>query len=76
MQIKVTFYGEIAQLIGEDTIHVQEIETVHELYKYLEHQYPKLTTQSFKIMVNDELINHERKLEENDEVLLVAPHVA
>lgn len=76
MQVQVTFYGELAQATGTNTTMIYDINTVHGVYRHLEETYPSLVTKSFKILVNDEVINRERKLEDGDEVLLVAPHVS
>jgi molybdopterin converting factor small subunit len=53
---------------------VEDQESVHSLYRYLEERFPDLKTKSFRILVNDEVINSERKLEAGDEVLLLPPH--
>jgi len=75
LYVNVIFYGEIAEVTGKKNIQVNGIDNVHALYTYLEEQYPQLGTHAFKLMVNNELINHERTLEEGDEVLLMEPHV-
>lgn len=75
MSVKVVFYGEIAEATGTKMIELENQETVHSLYRYLEEQYPKLTHTPFKILVNNELINRERDLEEGDEILFLEAHV-
>ncbi len=76
MQVQATFYGELAQATGTNTTLINDINTVHGIYRYLEETFPSLARKSFRILVNDEVINQERELEDGDEVLLVAPHVS
>lgn len=68
--------GNLAEVTLARSITVTEEESVHGLYRYLEEKFPDLKTTSFKIMVNNEVINTEQELKAGDEVLLVPPHQA
>lgn len=74
MNNKVIFFGNLADVTGQKEIMVEGQSTVHELFRHLIEQYPNLRMHSFKIIVNDEEINHERSLEEGDEVVLAHPY--
>lgn len=74
MAVNVVFMGSLIELTMARTITVEDQESVHSLYRYLEERFPDLKTKSFRILINDEVINSERKLEAGDEVLLLPPH--
>ena len=75
MTIRVVYYGEIADVTGKETEELSNMTTVHEVYHYLEKNFPELKSKAFKIMVNDTLINHEQNLKDGDEVIILAPHI-
>lgn len=66
--------GGLAELVMARSIEVDNQHSVHTLYRHLEERFPELKTRSFKVLVNNEVINSERKLADDDEVLLVPPH--
>lgn len=75
MRNKVVFFGDLSDVVGTKEMYLENMSTVHELFRHLLNQYPDLRLKSFKILVNDEEINHERKLEDGDIVVLINPHM-
>lgn len=74
MANKVIFFGDLANVVGQQEMTIEGMPTVHDLFRHLLEQYPDLRMHSFKIIVNDEEINHERALEDGDEVVLTHPY--
>lgn len=76
MKIKVLYFGMIAEVIGHD-IEIIEISnknsTVNELIKLLQAKFPKLEDMSFKVALNQSIVEENTKIGLNDEVAILPP---
>lgn len=76
MQIKLFYFGMIAEAINktsEEIMFSHNELTVNHLKDKLEERSPKLKEYSYKIAVNQTLVEGTYKIKENDEIALLPP---
>lgn len=72
--MKITYFGEIADLTSKSEEFVEEITNSEFLIKYLTNQY-QIQNTDYQIAVNHKLIdkNNSVEIKENDEVAILSP---
>lgn len=72
--MKITYFGEIADLTSKSEEFVEEITNSEFLIKYLTTQY-QIQNTDYQIAVNHKLIdkNNSVEIKENDEVAILSP---
>ncbi len=77
MKVRVKFFAILRERVGtgEITKEIQEGNTVGELWKMLQQDYPKLASVKTRLLyaVNQDYVNLDHVLKENDEVVYVPP---
>ena len=72
--MKIQFFGMLAEAVGSPFIILEKHHlSVQELIKELVNSYPKLGNLSFKVAVNQSLVEDDCRLNENDEIALLPP---
>ncbi len=69
----VKFYGLIADHIHSGQLDIPFQPDTETLLQYLEKQYPGLLIYSFRLAVNNEIIELPSELVENDSIALIPP---
>lgn len=73
MNIQVTFFGSLTDLIGKPKLIVNSCNDTQSLKEKLISEYPKLKNSVFLISVNKKLIKNNQKLEHGNEVAFLPP---
>lgn len=69
----VKFYGVLADHVRSDQLEIPFQPETESLLHYLERHYPGLLVYSFRVAVNNELIEMPAELHEIDSVALIPP---
>lgn len=75
MEIKVQFFGVIAEVVNKKTLAIQDVKNVEELKRHLVKQHPELQRYLYRVFVNKELISGDKSLSDGDEVAMIPPFV-
>jgi len=73
MEIKVLFFGVLAEVTQTMFRHYRDVSSFSDLKHRMEDEFPEIAHYDFRIAVNSELINEEPVLKNNDEVALMPP---
>lgn len=73
MNIRVLFFGQIADITGKDNLEISNVETSNELKLRLCQLYPSLKEYTFSIAVNEEIVQANAALKDGDIVALLPP---
>ncbi len=63
MKIKVLFFGITAEIIGTGEISSSDFKDTDTLNKYFQNKYPELKNVTYRIAVNQEIINENIQIE-------------
>jgi len=73
MEIKVLFFGVLAEVTGTGLKKYQEVRSIGELKMRIEADFPEVVHYNFRISLNNELINNDPSLKDGDEVAFLPP---
>ncbi len=74
MKVKLLFFGRLAEIVTDyNEIDLEEKSSAYNLKKELLEKYPPLKKYTYRIAVNEELINEDIRLQENDVVAFMPP---
>lgn len=75
MKLKIDYYGSLAETIAKktETLEVDEGVTTSELNEIIYKMYPVLRGFVFKIAVNLSIADENKKLNQQDEIVLLPP---
>jgi molybdopterin converting factor small subunit len=73
MEIKVLFFGVLAEVTGSSHKHYRNIESFRDLRLRIEDDFPEIVHYYYRIAVNNDLINDDPVLKEGDEIALLPP---
>lgn len=73
MDIKVLFFGIIADITSLDETSFSDIKNTNALRKILVEKHPDIAKYSYLLSVNHEIIKGNKSLNDNDEVALLPP---
>ncbi len=73
MNIKVLYFGVIADITGKQEDSFSEFASVKNLLNFLENRFPDLKRSKYQISVNQEIKKEEFIFNNNDEVALLPP---
>ncbi len=73
MKIKILFFGNLTEVIGSNELSLSDIEHTDGLNNNLQYDYPELKAMTYRIAVNQEIINGNISLKDGDEVALLPP---
>lgn len=73
MEIKIIFFGQLAEVTGKSNIILTGISDTDGLKKSLQQQYPALKELTFSIAINKKIIQEKTNLKSEDEVALLPP---
>ncbi len=77
MKVKVKFFAILRERVGfgEVTKEIREGETVRDLWKALQRDYPRLASVEMRLLyaVNQDYVNGDYVLKDRDEVVFVPP---
>ena len=73
MEIKVLFFGVLAEVTGTSFKHYTDVSTLGELRHRIADDYPEIVHYNFRIALNNEIIDGESSLKTGDEVAYLPP---
>ena len=73
MEVKVFFFGVLAEVTGTNCKHYREVSSIDDLKLRIQDDYPEIVHYDFRISLNNEIINNDCKLNDKDEVALMPP---
>jgi sulfur-carrier protein len=73
MEINVLFFGVLADVTGTSRKHYRDIKSFDDLKDRIGDDFPEITHYSFRIAVNNKIINENPLLRHDDEVAYLPP---
>jgi molybdopterin synthase sulfur carrier subunit len=73
MEIKVLFFGVLAEVTKTGFKHYRGISSFNDLKYRIQDEFPEIVHYSYVIALNNELINEYPVLNNNDEIALMPP---
>ena len=76
MNLKIKYFGMLAEAVGsqEMEFHIETPQiSIAELNEMILQKHPELKSMSFKIAVNQDIVNNNLIITENDEIALLPP---
>jgi molybdopterin synthase sulfur carrier subunit len=73
MEVKVLFFGVLAEITGTSLKHYNEVKTIGDLKIRIYDDYPEVIHYNFRISLNNEIINNDPNLNNGDEIALMPP---
>jgi sulfur-carrier protein len=73
MKVKVLFFGVLSEVTGTDCRHYSEVKSIDDIKLRILDDFPEIEHYNFRISLNNEIINSDRKLNDRDEVALMPP---
>ncbi len=73
MEVKVLFFGVLTEVAGTNYKHYREVGSTDDLKLRIEDDFPEIVHYTFRISLNNEIINDDRPLKNGDEVALMPP---
>jgi molybdopterin synthase sulfur carrier subunit len=73
MEVKVLFFGVLAEVSGTAIKHYQEIRSVSDLNRRIQDDFPEIAHYNFRISVNNMITDEDLLLNSGDEIALLPP---
>lgn len=73
MEIKVLFFGVLAEVTGTGCKHYPDVSTIGDLSLKITDDFPEIVHYNYRIALNNEIIDSEPALRGGDEVALLPP---
>ncbi len=73
MEIKVLFFGVLAEVTGTSLKHYTDVSTIGDLRHRIADDYPEIVHYNFRIAHNNEITDGEASLKTGDEVAYLPP---
>jgi len=73
MEVKVLFFGVLAEVTGTSFKHYREVKSLGDLMLRIQDDFPEFVHYNFRISLNNEIIDSDPLLKTGDEVALMPP---
>jgi sulfur-carrier protein len=73
MEIKVLFFGVLAEVSGTSIKHYSDVRSLNDLKIMIQDDFPEMVHYNYRISVNGQISNNDSSLEPGDEVALMPP---
>jgi len=73
MEVKVLFFGVLAEVTGTSLKNYSEVKTIGDLKLRIYDDFPEVIHYNFRISLNNEIINNDPNLNNGDEIALMPP---
>lgn len=73
MEVKVLFFGVLAEVTGTNFKHFRNVKSIGDLKLRIQDDFPEVVHYNYRISLNNEIINNDPKLKDGDEVALMPP---
>jgi molybdopterin synthase sulfur carrier subunit len=75
MEVKVLFFGVLAEIAQTGIKHYRNIKSFGDLTLRIADDFPEIVHYSFRIAVNNEIINDDPQLKDGDEIAYMPPFI-
>lgn len=73
MDINVLFFGVLAEVTGISFKHYRNVKSYGDLRLRIEDDYPEIVHYTYRIAVNNEIVNNDPPLNDGDEIAFMPP---
>jgi molybdopterin synthase sulfur carrier subunit len=73
MEIKVLFFGILAEVTGTNLKHYRDVNSIGDLKLRIRDDFPEIVHYNFRISINSEITDNDLLLKSGDEVALMPP---
>jgi sulfur-carrier protein len=73
MKVKVLFFGVLAEISGTECKHYADVVSLGDLKLRIIDDFPEIVHYSYRISLNNELIDNDPLLNDGDELALMPP---
>ncbi len=73
MEVKVLFFGVLAEVSGTALKHYQEVKSIKDLILRIQDDFPEIVHYKYRLAVNSEITDDDQVLKQGDEVALMPP---
>ncbi len=73
MEVKVLFFGVLAEVAGTNFKNYREARSVADLKIRIQDDFPEMVHYDYRISLNNEIINDNPALNDGDEIALMPP---
>lgn len=73
MNIEVLFFGVLADITGTGRKQYKDVTSFSDLKYRIEDEFPEIVHYTFRIALNNELVNEEPLLKDGDEIAYLPP---
>jgi molybdopterin converting factor small subunit len=73
MKVKVLFFGVLAEVTGTDSKIYNDVNSVSHLRAKIFDDFPEIVHYSYRVSVNNEIIDNDPILKDGDEVAFMPP---
>ena len=73
MQVKVLFFGVLSEVAGSDIRHYHDVVSTDDLSHRILDDFPEIAHYSYRLSLNNEIIETDMPLRDSDEVALLPP---
>ena len=73
MEVKVLFFGVLAEISGTSVKHYRNVKSISDLKLRINDDFPEIVHYNFRISVNSEMTDNDLLFKSGDEVALLPP---
>jgi molybdopterin synthase sulfur carrier subunit len=73
MEVKVIFFGVLAEVSGTSIRHYQEVRSIYDLKLRIFDDFPEMVHYNFRVSLNSEITDNDLLLKSGDEIALMPP---
>jgi molybdopterin synthase sulfur carrier subunit len=73
MEVKVLFFGVLAEVSATYSKNYREVKSIGDLRLRIQDDFPEIVHYNYRISLNNEIINNDPKLNNGDEIALLPP---
>jgi molybdopterin synthase sulfur carrier subunit len=73
MQVKVLFFGVLAEVTKTDCKYFSDINSISHLKTRILEEFPEVVHYNYRISLNNEIINNDPVLNDGDEIAFMPP---
>jgi sulfur-carrier protein len=73
MEVKVLFFGVLAEVTKTTGKHYSDVNSLSHLKTRIQEDYPEIVHYNYRLSVNNEIINNDPLMADGDEIALMPP---
>jgi molybdopterin synthase sulfur carrier subunit len=73
MEVKVLFFGVLAEVSGTSIKHYHDVKSISDLKLRIYDDFPEIVHYNFRISINNDITDNDLLLKSGDEIALMPP---